>query len=306
MNHESSQESARPALVVIGPGKVGGALAIVAARAGWPVAAIGARDVDAARRLASRCGPGVAACGTHEAAGAGGLVLLTVSDGAIAGLARELAGAGAFRHGAVVAHCSGSIASDALSPARDECGCRVASAHPLQTFPTAAAAVDRLGGASFYCEGDEEALAVLATFVRHIGGRYVRFGGAGGDAKKLYHAGAVNASNHLAALVDSSVDLMASAGIAREEALAGLAALVRATVDNVLAMGPAAALTGPIARGEAAVVAGHVAAMRGAGVPREVLDLYLAAGRRTVALALDKGTIDASAARALLDILKER
>ena len=53
---------------------------------------------------------------------------------------QELSDAGAFSPGTVVAHCCGALGSDALAPARDRCGCLLGSMHPLQTFPTVAAA----------------------------------------------------------------------------------------------------------------------------------------------------------------------
>ena len=50
---------------------------------------------------------------------------------------------------------------------------------------------------------------------------------------------------------------MAPPGVPLEAFLA----LVRGTVDNVAALGPAAALTGPVARGDWATVERHLAAL---------------------------------------------
>ena len=248
-------------------------------------------------------GPAVAPCSPVEAARAGRLVLITVSDDAIRGVCGELAGAGALGEGAVVAHCCGALGSEVLAAAREQCGCRVASMHPLQTFPTASAAVGRLPGAFFFCEGDGEALEVVEAFVGCIGGKAVRITASGEAGKQLYHASAVMACNYLSAMIDSAVELMGRAGVDGKTALTALGPLVRATVDNVLAMGPADALTGPIARGDVQTVQRHLAALDAAGALGELPGLYRAAGRQTVALALRKGTIDPPTAARLLGLL---
>jgi predicted short-subunit dehydrogenase-like oxidoreductase (DUF2520 family) len=68
--------------------------------------------------------------------------------------------------------------------------------------------------------------------------------------RAAYHAAASIASNFLVTLEDAAERLMATAGPGR----AALAPLVRAAVENWIADG-AAALTGPIARGDHATVA---------------------------------------------------
>jgi len=285
---------------ILGPGKVGTALGVLAARAGWTVAAVGARDASraqsAAERIAGSGNPGVRACTVAEAARRGQLALLTVRDEAIVPLCAELAEAGAFARGAVVAHCCGALDSEVLSPAR-ACGCTVASMHPLQTFPTVRRAIRRLPGAACFCEGDKPAAAAVSDLAEAIGARPVRIEP---EAKILYHAGATVACNYLAVLVDAAVSLFESAGIDRSTALAALDPLVRATAENVMQLGPAEALTGPVARGDAATVRRHLAAL--AATP--VRDLYRAAGLRAVDLARRKGTIDETRARELVDALR--
>jgi predicted short-subunit dehydrogenase-like oxidoreductase (DUF2520 family) len=228
------------------------------------------------------------------------LVLLTVPDEAIAAVCGELAAAGALRPGAIVAHCSGALGSDALAAARDRCGCAVGSLHPLQTFPSPDEGVRRFDGTYCFIEGDPPAVETLERFAAAIGGVPVRIAP---QAKPLYHAAAVMACNALAALLDAAEALAAAAGIDRETFRAAMAPLVRATVDNVLSTGPAAALTGPVARGDVRTVRGHLAAL--AGVDAGLDRLYRAAGRRTVALAQRKRTLDEQTARQLLGLLDE-
>ena len=288
-----------PDIAIVGGGKVGTAVGILAVRAGLHVVAVGGRNADTTRAAAGRIGPGVRACPVDEAAGAGGLVLLTVPDDAIETVCRDLAEVNAFADGAVVAHCSGALSSDVLSPAQDACGCAVGSMHPLQTFPTAESALARLPGAYCFCEGDSRAVEMLEELARAIGATPARIDVG---AKALYHAAAVTACNYLTTLLDAAVAMCAKAGIDRETALAALGPLSKATLENVAAMGPEGALTGPIARGDAGTVRRHLEALGGCDEKLEAL--YRTAGLWTADLAERKGTLDRVAATALTDLLR--
>jgi len=292
------KSNSRPPLAIIGPGRLGTALGLGAARSGWPVAAVGARDLARAASLAEAIGPGVRAGGPADAAGAGQLVLLTVNDEAIGPVCDDLAARSAFRPGAVVAHCCGALGSEILASARRRCRCAIGSMHPLQTFASVEAA-DRLSGAYFFCEGDQAALAALKEFVRCIGGNPVQIDA---DKKAAYHAGAVMACNYFVALLDAAAGLMRSSGIQRRVALAALAPILRATLENVVAVGPEQALTGPVARGDVDTVRRHLDAISKRG---DIDAFYRAAGRWTVALARRKGTLNNEVARKLEELLAD-
>jgi len=292
----------KPSISIIGPGRLGTALARAAAAAGWPVAAIGARDSARASLLADRLGGGVRTGTPAEAAAAGQMVFLTVSDEAIEPLCKELASRGAFAAGAIVAHCCGALDSEALAAARRQCGCRIASMHPLQTFPDADVAVERFKGICFFCDGDEPALETLERLAAALGGRCARI--PSGDGRKtLYHAGATMACNHLAALIDAALTLMQQAGIERQTALAALAPLLRATMDNIATLGPEKALTGPVARGDAETVGRHLEGMSGQA---DLEAFYRDAARWTLRLARRAGALDDVAARRLEELLAGR
>ena len=290
----------RPDIAIIGPGKVGRAIGVLAARAGYWIAAVGGRGRGRAQEAARQMGPQTPATTPAKAAAMGQLVLLTVPDEAIGSVCGELAAAGALAASAVVAHCSGALGSDVLAEARDKCGCAVGSMHPLQTFPTAAAAVQRFAGTTCFCEGDAPAVEALEALATAIGAAPVRIDPG---AKPIYHAAAVLACNDVVALLDAALAAGRAAGIDPSAFTRAIGPMVRATVDNVLAMGPAAALTGPIARGDAETVRRHVAAL--ADGKAELLDLYQAAGEWTVGLAQRKGTIDADAAARIREALRD-
>ncbi len=289
-----------PPIAIIGPGVVGTALGTLAARAGVSIAAIGGRDISAARAAAGRIGEGVRGCGLTEAAGAGQLVLLTVSDDAIEEVCTHLAGAQALSPDAIVLHCSGALSSEVLGTA-DRMGCAVGSLHPLQTFPTVDAAVESLPGTTFFGEGEDRAVAAGRMLAKAIGCFFIR---VDPEAKGLYHAAAVLACNYIPTLIYAALEAAGTAKIDSETFLKALAPLVKATAENATREGPAAALTGPIARGDIATVRKHLQALRG-GLG-EVETLYRAAGLCTVDLAMHKDTLSPNTAAELLKLLSRR
>ena len=167
-----------------------------------------------------------------------------------------------------------------------------------QTFPTVEAAVASLPGTTCFCEGDGLAVEVLEQLAEAIGAKAVRIGASG---KSLYHAAPVVASNYLVSLLAAAAALAEAAGVARPTWAAAVEPLLLATVENVSRLGPAAALTGPIARGDVATVARHVEAM--AAMPAPLRELYASAGRYTIELARRKGTLGAADAKAIGEVL---
>jgi len=174
------------------------------------------------------------------------VVLLCVPDGAVADVAH------AIEPGtAVVAHVAGLLGLDVLAPHS-----RRAALHPLASLPTAELGAQRLRGATFAVAGDPIALAIVDA----LGGTAIRVDDA---HRAAYHAAACIASNHLVALL-GQVERVAAGTGAPLEAYLGL---VRQSVENVAALGPAAALTGPAARGDEATLDRHRAALDPAELP---------------------------------------
>jgi predicted short-subunit dehydrogenase-like oxidoreductase (DUF2520 family) len=288
----------RPSIAIIGVGKVGTALGALAVRSGYRVTAVAGRNRRRTEEAASRIGVEVPVLSPPEAAGRAGLVLLAMPDDAIEASCRELVTDRAFARGSLVAHCSGALSSECLAPARQELDCRVASFHPLQSFPTVEAALANLPGSYCFDEGDEAALVALEELGAAIGAHCVRIDT---EHKALYHAAAVMACNYLTGLLDAALTLAASARIERRTAWRALEPLIRATVDNISELGTEAALTGPIARGDRRTVTSHLAALHQSAP--ELSDLYRALGSWTVGLAMRKGSIEESDSRALLEAL---
>ena len=122
------------------------------------------------------------------------------------------------------------------------------------------------------------------------------------QSKAIYHAGTVFACNYLVALVEIGLRCFQRAGLDRTNALQILRPIVRDTVENVFRLGPARALTGPIARGECAVVASQCAAL--AEWDPEMERLYRALGRTALDLLAVEGRASAETLAAINEILR--
>jgi predicted short-subunit dehydrogenase-like oxidoreductase (DUF2520 family) len=268
------------ALNIVGAGHVGRALGRLFFTHGvFAIQDIKTRSAASARDAAAFIG-----AGTPVDTGAlrpAGVWMLAVADDAIAGVAATLA-ASMPMAGAVVFHCSGAKASTELQALRDA-GAFVASVHPVRSFADPAAVAAAFDGTFCGVEGDAAALALLLPAFEAIGARPVHIDPA---AKTVYHAAAVFASNYLVTVMDAALRAYAAAGIPADVARELARPLATETLANVLRLGPEAALSGPIARGDGATVARQHAAVAAWDGPTG--DLYDALATATWDLARRK------------------
>jgi predicted short-subunit dehydrogenase-like oxidoreductase (DUF2520 family) len=284
-----------PAIALVGAGAVGRTLGRLLRRAGYPVTVAGRTPASA--RAGARW---IGAAAADDPAGAvrrARWVLLTVPDDALGPVARALAGAGAFRRGQCVIHTSGLHTADRLAPAR-RAGASAASLHPLHSFARPAESLRTFAGTVCAIEGDPPAAAAARRLARAAGGRPLAIDPT---RKGLYHAGAVLACNDFIALFGAGARLLEAAGLGRREARGGLLDLVEGAVRNLRRVGYPAALTGPVARGDAGTVRAHLRALR-CHAP-DLLPAYRAAGALAVRTALEKRTLSPAGARTLGKIL---
>lgn len=277
---QTENQSVMPqALSIIGAGRVATALGrVFGAAHAVQVRDVLARDRTKAEAALAFIGAGRAVEGFTNLRPAD-LFLLAVPDDQIAPCCRLLAASGVILPGTVVFHCSGALDASALSAAR-AVGAAVASVHPIRSFGDPAAVAAGFAGTFCGIEGDDAALAVLHPLFDSAGARLVAIDPAN---KTLYHAAAVFASNYLVTLIDAAVRNYARAGIAQAEALQMIAPLLRETADNVFRLGPAAALTGPIARGDRATVTRQHAALAACDGADAALYSQLAIATETLA-----------------------
>jgi predicted short-subunit dehydrogenase-like oxidoreductase (DUF2520 family) len=259
----------RGALAIIGAGRVGRALGRRLHESGWKIGAVVTRNEASARKSVRYIGAGKARSTLSLDVLAARLILISTPDDAIANVARELARIGGEElRGKIVMHTSGALSAAVLQPLRKS-GASTGSMHPLQSF--SGVAVPSLDGKVFAIEGDQPAVRCARQIVRALGGLPVHIQGR---SKPLYHAAAAFAAGHVLAIEEASVQLLMLAGMKRVEAVRALLQLTRQVLDNFERLGPRAAWTGPLARGDFGVVAAHTAAMR--RLPREFSQAYAA------------------------------
>jgi predicted short-subunit dehydrogenase-like oxidoreductase (DUF2520 family) len=244
------QSRSQRALALVGPGRAGTTVAAALVARGWTVVAVAGRSSGApsTRAAADRLG----ASRIAEVADAGrdaDLVIVATPDAVIADTAAALAPS--LRAGALVVHLSGACPReelDKLHAARPDV--EVGALHPLQSLPSPEVGLQRLPGSWCAVEGPPS----VERLALSLGLRPFRV--APGDRAR-YHAAATIASNHLVALLGQAARVADAAGVPPE----ALLPLIRASVDNVDALGPADALTGPVARGDGDTVARHLEAL---------------------------------------------
>ena len=240
------------------------------------------RSLESARRAVEFVGEGAAA-ETYAQLGPADFVLISTADESIGACCEQLCRAGRLAPGAIVFHCSGSLPASVLAPARDQ-GAGIASVHPVMSFAEPDRAVAAFRGTYCALEGDAAAGAALRAVFERCGA--ILFPVAA-DAKPVYHAATVVVSNYLVALVEVGLRCLERAGVGRDTGREILHPIVAATARNAHELGPARALTGPVARGDTAVVAEHCAAL-GAWDP-DVARVYQGLGLIAVQLAARQG-----------------
>lgn len=244
--------------MIVGPGRIGRSLCGAATAAGFEVRLVGRKEL--AEGLAG-VDPGTV-----------GPILLAVPDAEITTACRAVLACG--RPHGPLGHLSGATGLSALDDAA-AAGIAVFSMHPLQTF--ADGETDPAGVHCAVTAADPETDAEVQALARAIGMR--PFSLAEED-RGAYHAAAAMASNFLVTLEADAAGLLGKLGIG--EARQMLAPLISRSLENWIEAG-AAALTGPIARGDEETVDRHLEALRERAP--ELIESYRALAERTRAVA---------------------
>lgn len=265
----------RPARLKVGivsAGRVGTALGVALERADHVVVACSAISHESRQRAQRRL-PDTSVLPPPDVAAGAELLLLAVPDSELAGLVTGLAATSAVRPGTIVVHTSGANGISVLAPLTEQ-GCIALAIHPAMTFTGADEDIARLPDTCFgVTASDDVGYAIGQSLVLEMGGEpfYVRE-----DARILYHAALAHASNHLVTVLADALEALRAA--LRGDELLGqqridnqpggiaeriVGPLARAALENTLQRGQAA-LTGPVARGDAEAVAGHLRALQDA------------------------------------------
>jgi len=278
---------------VVGTGRAGAVLGAALARAGHHVVAAYAVS-DLSRLRAEALLPGVPLVPVEQVLAESDLALLTVPDDVLPGLVSGLVEAGAFHAGQFVAHASGRYGYGVLDAAT-RVGCLPLALHPVMTFTGTSIDLARLSGCPFGVTAPDQLRPVAEALVVEMGGEPIWVSEGN---RVLYHAALAHGANHLVTLVTQTLELLSAAGVDQPARL--VAPLLSAALDNALRYGDAA-LTGPVARGDAGTVAAHVLEL--GEVSPAARAAYVALARVTADRALAAGTLRPDAAEALLDVL---
>ncbi len=244
------------AVSIVGAGRVGRTLGRRLHELGWHIDAVMARSVSNARAAVRVIGAGYPSDRlTHQVLNSR-VVLVTVPDAAIECVAKDLAQLGGEEwRGKVVLHTSGAMEPSVLKPLAD-LGAATGSMHPMQTFSHQN--TPDLGSCIFGVDGAPAAVRVARKMIQQMGGVAVRLSGAN---KAAYHAAGSFACVYVLTIIEAATRLLMTQGFTRRQAMRALLPLTRQTLDNFERVGPYAAWTGPLSRGDFSTLQKHVEAL---------------------------------------------
>jgi predicted short-subunit dehydrogenase-like oxidoreductase (DUF2520 family) len=275
----------KPSFAIVGCGRVGSALAKYLAEAGYIPAGLASKSLSSAKRVADLTGSVNFTDTAWEVTRKADIVFITTPDGAIKEACDSISVKNGFNSGSVVLHCSAALTSTILLSAKN-CGACIGSMHPLQSFATTEYSHNPFSGIVTSVEGDNKATDTASLVAADLGSGCVTIKT---EAKILYHASAVVASNYLVTLLDLSLNLIRQAGVPADDAFRGLKPLIDGTLSNIEKMGVHDALTGPIARGDIQTIENHLLEI-GSKTPH-LLPLYKILGLYTVEIVKGQGTL---------------
>jgi predicted short-subunit dehydrogenase-like oxidoreductase (DUF2520 family) len=280
---------------VVGTGRAGSVLGAALKRAGHNIRACTAVS-DISKLRAESLLPGVPVTSIEEAVKDRDLILLTVPDDYLSQVVNGLAATNAVSPGTFVMHASGRYGIEILRPLTDQ-GCLPLALHPVMTFTGTSIDLNRLSACPFGITTVQTLRPVAETLVVEIGGEPIW---VPEENRGLYHAALTFGANNLMTLVTQTTELLEAAGITNPEDL--VAPLLGASLDNALRNGDAA-ITGPVARGDAGTVREHLRVL--ANFDPAVTQAYRAMARLTAIRALASGALQPQLAEELLIVLAD-
>ena len=284
--------------MIIGAGNVGNALGRALRSAEFTVSAVISRSHVDAIGLAEHLNAEVAATHVSSISKTPSNILCTVPDNEIETVAQALAELQRDWVGSVVMHTSGAKSSRSLKAVADR-GALVASFHPLKSVPNGTIPAV-LADSIVAIEGDQPAVSMATSLARLLHMRPMEILES---EKPAYHLGASIASNFIVTLFAMANEIIKDSGFSDLSSGELYGMLAANTVDNVGALGPGAALTGPIARGDTKTVQIHLTYLQ-ENLPH-LLPVYSSLATETVRVATKAGKIDADSARTVLDTIHQ-
>lgn len=227
------------------------------------------------------------------------MIFITTRDDQIEETCRQLCRENSIESRHLVGHMSGAHSSRLLCDAR-KLGAAVFSLHPLQAFADEKESLDALPRTYFSLEGDMARLEPVTDLLAQMGNRYFTLAP---EHKSLYHLSACILSNYLVTLAASGMAALEAAGIDPQEGFQAMRPLIDGTLANIAQLGPARALTGPIARGDAGTISQHMEALETQGLDH-IKSVYAFMGLKTLDLAGKEMTTTLDKAAAVKRLLE--
>ena len=247
--------SSKPKFTIIGGGRAGASFAYYLRRRGYPILSLVERNPQRIQFLQENLNWDF----LHEhlnldAISESEVVLLCVHDGQIEETGKMLAEKFYLWRGKIVAHLSGVQPASVLAPLQKR-GALVASVHPVYSFALDPRENHHLNQIWFNLEGDEAALELFENIFEHSTNPTIR---VNADEKKAIHLACVFYANFYIALAKASEDILQHTPIHGQAVYRMLNPLLHSSIEQVTRQGPAAALTGPIKRGDLSTVETHL------------------------------------------------
>ena len=262
---------AKPQIAIVGPGRLGSTLSVALTKAGYRVNEVISRDTLNSQKRAREIARSTRSFSTtlKTANLDSDLIWFCVPDREIAVAARALIRSAKWK-GKIAFHSSGALASDELNVLRRR-GAALASVHPMMTFVRGS--IPSLKGVAFALEGDAKAIRVARRVTRDLGGDAFPIPKT---CKIAYHAWGGFSSPLLVAMLVTAEQVARAAGVFPTQARKIMLLIVRQTLANYSALGPAGAFSGPIVRGDATIVRKHLRTLQ--KIPR-AKEVYVALAR---------------------------
>lgn len=278
-------------VAILGPGRLGFTLAVRYAELGAEVHLFGHREgswQSMAEALGILCTVAPSPCEIPALSGLD-LFVFCVPDDALPVCAQEWAQANAaLAPPRLVLHSCGAADLDVLQPWQ---GSLRAAAHPMRVITGLALlgapasgveSVHELDAAPVSVLGsDEEATELACAQVEAWGAEAIAFESSAD--RRRYHLACCLAANHLTALLAWAEEL-AGPALGSSAARRALVSLAASALQRVHEQGPVCALTGPVSRGDAVTIQGHLDALSATEAKRyrallpELLGLARASG----------------------------
>jgi len=273
-------------IAIIGCGRVGTCLAVFLSKSGYHIEGYFSKTIESAEKTSKAAGHGNIFKNTADAVCNSNIIFITTPDNIIEKVCNDIASQHQNMSGKTIFHCSGALSSKILYSAESK-GANVGSIHPLQSF--ALYKKDQpspFKDINISVEGNLQALNIGKELVEKLNANYFSIPT---EAKILYHASAVVASNYLVTLENFALELLKEADISEKKAYEILEPLIKGTLNNIKERGATAALTGPIARGDCDIVEKHLKDID--KIRPEFLNLYKTMGTYTIDIAKKRGEL---------------